>query len=223
MNPTPFSILRETASYLVVAKPAGMASIPEAAGDKECLQARLEAMTDGKIWVVHRLDKEVSGIILFARTAEAHRFLNLAFERREVAKIYAAGAHGVIRENAGEIALPLREFGSGRIGVDAEKGKPCLTRWRVRERRADRTLLDMEPHTGRRHQLRAHAYAIGHPLIGDTRYGDRSAQSRWPRLLLHARSLDFPTPEGGRATVDFSPENDFLSAWDMPAAPAAQR
>lgn len=210
------SILRRSDSWVAVAKPAGIAAIPEKAGDTRCLQARLERELGRRVWIVHRLDKEVSGVILYALDAEAHKSLNLAFERRTVSKLYLAGAAGVVQGDAGEIDLPLREFGSGRIGVDREKGKPCLTRWRVLDRRTDRTLLEMEPHTGRRHQLRAHAYAIGHPLLGDTRYGDKSAQARFPRLLLHARLLDFPAPEGGRITVECPPDEAFLAAWETP-------
>lgn len=213
MTHLPFVILRRTDSWVAVNKPAGIASIPEKTGDTDCLQARLERELKTRVWVVHRLDKEVSGVILYALSAAAHRHLNIAFEERRVSKIYAAGAHGVVAGESGEIDLPLREFGSGRIGVDLEKGKPCLTRWRVVARRDDRTLLDMEPHTGRRHQLRAHAYAMGHPLIGDSRYGDKSVQEKFPRLLLHARLLTFPAPEDGIVTIGCPPGEDFDSGW----------
>lgn len=210
---TPITILRRTDNWVAVNKPVGVAAIPEKAGDTDCLQARLERELGSRVWVVHRLDKEVSGVILYALNAAAHRSLNMAFEQRLVSKIYLAGAHGVVAGESGEIDLPLREFGSGRIGVDKEKGKPCLTRWRVRERRDDRTLMEMEPHTGRRHQLRAHAYATGHPLIGDSRYGDKALQAKFPRLLLHAWKLDFPAPEGGRVVIECPPDKTFLDAW----------
>lgn len=208
-----YPILHRTDDRIAVNKPAGIAAIPEKAGDTECLQARLERDLGARVWVVHRLDKEVSGVILYALNAAEHRRLNMAFEQRLVSKIYLAGAHGVVAGDSGEIDLPLREFGSGRIGVDREKGKPCLTRWRVRERKADRTLLEMEPYTGRRHQLRAHAYALGHPLLGDSRYGDKAAQAKFPRLLLHAWKLDFPTPEGGRVSLTCEPGEDFTTCW----------
>lgn len=214
MTPPPFSILSRTDAWVAVNKPAGVAAIPEKAGDTDCLQARLESELKARVWVVHRLDKEVSGVILYALGAPAHRHLNIAFEERRVSKIYAAGAHGVVSGDSGEIDLPLREFGSGRIGVDREKGKPCLTRWRVVERRADRTLLDMEPHTGRRHQLRAHAYAFGHPLLGDSRYGDKAAQAKFPRLALHARRLEFPDTNGEAVVIECPPGEDFVAAWE---------
>ena len=213
MSPPPV-ILHRTADRIAVVKPAGMAAIPETAGDPGCLQAVLERELKTRVWVVHRLDKEVSGVILYALSAAEHRRLGMAFEARAVEKHYVAGAHGAVIEATGEIDLPLREFGSGRIGVDREKGKACLTRWRVLERRADRTLLDLEPFTGRRHQLRAHAYAIGHPLIGDTRYGDKAVQARFGRLLLHAARIDFPDTDGSRVVVDCPPGDDFSAVWN---------
>lgn len=209
----PFEILRQSSRWVVVNKPVGIAAIPESAGDRDCLQARLEARLGQRIWVVHRLDKEVSGAILYALDAEAHRHLNLAFEHRRVSKIYLAGAHGEVVGESGEIDLPLREFGSGRIGVDREKGKPCRTLWRVKERQAGKTLLEMEPYTGRRHQLRAHAYALGHPLIGDSRYGDKARQAAYPRLLLHAYRLEFPSPDGELVRVEAEPDALFSTTW----------
>lgn len=214
-------ILRDTPDWVAVAKPVGIASIPEVAGDSACLQALLERKLGGRLWVVHRLDKEVSGIILYAKNAVAHRALNLAFEHREVSKTYAAIALGAIAGDAGEITLPLREFGSGRIGVDPVNGKPCHTRWRVVRRAADRTWLDLEPVTGRRHQLRAHAYALGHPLLGDSRYGDKSVQSTFPRLFLHARRIEFPAPDGTRVVVECPPDDTFRAGWSLPL-PAAR-
>ena len=214
MTVLPHSLLRRSPGWVAVSKPAGIAAIPELAGDTACLQAVLERELKTRLWVVHRLDKEVSGVILYALNAAEHRRLNMAFEAREVRKQYIAGAHGVVAGDSGEIDLPLREFGSGRIGVDREKGKACLTRWRVLERLADRTRLEMEPHTGRRHQLRAHAYALGHPLIGDTRYGDKAVQAKFPRLLLHAATLDFPDTDGARVVVECPPGDDFRQAWE---------
>ncbi len=210
---TPLTLLRRTDNWVAVNKPVGVAAIQEKAGDTDCLKARLERELGARAWVVHRLDKEVSGIILYALNAATHRSLSMAFEQRLVSKIYLAGAHGLVAGESGEIDLPLREFGSGRIGVDREKGKPCLTRWRVSERRGDRTLLEMEPHTGRRHQLRAHAYALGHPLLGDSRYGDKALQAKFPRLALHAWKLDFPAPEGGRVSIECTPGEDFTAGW----------
>lgn len=183
------TILDEDRDLLAVDKPAGLAAIPERDLAQPSAQRRLEAQRGERLFVVHRLDKEVSGLLLFARTAPAHRALSLAFERREVDKRYLGLVWGEVVGDEGEVALPIREFGSGRMGVDA-RGKASLTRWSVLARGvlAGRpvTLLALSPHTGRRHQLRVHCYAIGHALVGDPRYGDKDLQATQPRLMLHA-------------------------------------
>ena len=104
-------------------KPAGVAAIPERSGDTACLRAVLEAQLGRRVFPVHRLDKEVSGVILYALTAGAHRFLNAAFEQRSVHKTYLAVTHGQVETDGGLISRPIREFGSGRMGVDDARGK----------------------------------------------------------------------------------------------------
>jgi RluA family pseudouridine synthase len=197
---------------LAVNKPEGLASVGERPDDTACLRAWVAAQLGAAVWPVHRLDKEVSGAILFARTAAAHRFLNAAFERREVVKMYHAVVHGAVAGEQGAIDRPLREFGSGRVGV-AAAGKPSLTTWRVLARAAGFTLLEVTPQTGRRHQIRAHLYHLGHPVAGDLRYGDRERQRAFPRLLLHAAGLDCPLPSGGRLVLRDVPSKTFDAAW----------
>lgn len=187
-------VLLETPDILAVDKPEGLASIHEQG--KECLLSLLSAQFPDKLYVVHRLDKEVSGVILFARNAATHKFLTQQFGQHQVDKTYIALTHGVIRKDRGIIDKPLREFGSGRVSVDAERGKPSLTEFRVIERFESYTLVEAHPRTGRRHQIRAHLYSIGHPLVGDLRYGDRAAQSQFPRLMLHAKRVTFRLPSG---------------------------
>jgi RluA family pseudouridine synthase len=144
-----------------------------------------------KLFVVHRLDKQVSGVILFAKNAETHRYLNQLFEQRKVHKTYLALVHGIIEEDRGTIDKPLRRFGSGRMGEDQEKGKPCITQYTVERRCSGYTLLRVHPQTGRKHQIRAHFFSIGHPIVGDTLYGDKSLQKSYPRLMLHALAIRF--------------------------------
>ena len=206
------SILYSDPDVVAVNKPEGLAAVPERAGDDTCLRAQLAAQLGSAVWPVHRLDKEVSGVILYARHAAAHRFLNAAFERREVAKTYLAVVHGVVADEAGTIDQPLRAFGSGRIGVHAD-GKPSLTTYRVLARAAGLTLLEVQPHTGRRHQIRAHLYHLGHPIVGDLRYGDRPHQRGFPRLMLHAAGIDAPLPSGGRLVLRDVPSATFSAAW----------
>ena len=167
----------------------------------------------GRLFPVHRLDKDVSGVILFAKTAEAHRYLNGEFEKRRVRKTYLAVCHGVIEKNRGVINAPIREFGSGRMGVDRERGKPAATEFRVVDRRGRFSVVHAYPLTGRRHQIRVHLYSIGHPVVGDRKYGDPGLQKAFPRLILHALSIEFTPPSGGRLTIESPPPN-----WEWPGA-----
>ena len=147
--------------------------------------------------VVHRLDMATSGLLLMARGAEAQRRVGMAFARREVTKRYVAVVRGRVRSTHGEIALPLTADWPQRPRqkVDTERGKPSLTRYRVLsvDDAADTSRLELEPVTGRSHQLRVHLLAIGHPIVGDTLYGQTDA----PRLLLHACELTLPHPATG--------------------------
>ena len=182
-------ILHENAELLLVNKPEGVSTIPERDQSVASVQRLLEAERGERLWVVHRLDKEVSGALVFARSADAHRELCQAFESRAVTKTYLALARGLLKLDSDVIDMPIREFGSGRMGVDP-RGKPSRTGFRVLERGADCSLLEVELHSGRRHQIRVHLYAIGHPLIGEVRYGtDPRADTR---LMLHAWKLGLP-------------------------------
>jgi len=196
-----FPVLLENDDLLAVNKPEGLASIPEGAKGRDCLLSLLEAAGTGRLYIVHRLDKEASGVILFARNAAAHKHLNEQFRQRTVSKTYVALVHGVIAANSGIIDQPIREFGSGRMGVDRQRGKPCRTEFQVSERLAAYTLVQAHPLTGRRHQLRVHFYSLGHPIVGDRRYGDQAVQRAFPRLMLHAQEITFPLPTGEKVTV----------------------
>jgi tRNA pseudouridine32 synthase / 23S rRNA pseudouridine746 synthase len=182
-------LLFENEDVVAAAKPAGQPAIPgrgSAAGG--ALNAELEAALGRKIFVVHRLDKEASGVMLFAKTAEAHVRLCAEFQERRVRKSYLALVQGEAPAK-GEIDSALREFGSGRIGVDP-KGKPSVTRFALRSKGRGCSLLLLEPVTGRRHQIRAHLASIGHPILGDPLYGPPPRPvGGEARLMLHALAL----------------------------------
>lgn len=200
------------ADTLVVDKPVGLASIPEGDLTAPCALHEAQQNVPGRLWIVHRLDKEVSGVLLFARSAAAHRHYCQCFEHRLVEKIYLGLAHGRIEADTGTIDFPLRVFGSGRTGVDVAAGKSARTDFRVLQRWATATLVEVGLHTGRKHQIRAHFHALGHSLLGDPRYGDRAAASAWPRLFLHARSLALTTPGGAPLSVSSPLPEAFASA-----------
>lgn len=191
----PIVTLYESETILAVAKPEGIATIPERDLGVPSVRRVLEAQRGERLWVVHRLDKEVSGLLVFARSAEAHRELCRQFEQRAVSKTYVALVRGVVAPDNDVIDMPIREFGSGRMGVD-RRGKASRTGFRVLERAADCSLLEVEPHTGRRHQIRVHLYAIAHSLIGDPRYGPAGDSAAAPRLMLHAWKLVLPPTSG---------------------------
>ena len=202
-------VLFEDDNLIVVNKPEGIPTIPEQQRKEHCLQAVLAKGVEPKPFVVHRLDKPVSGGIVFAKNPDMHRHLSIAFEKRLVHKTYMALVHGSPLQERGTIDLPLRRFGSGRTAVDTESGKPCRTEYEVKERLDGYALVQLNPLTGRRHQLRAHLYTEGHPIVGDLRYGERDIQARFPRLMLHASRIEFQLPNAHPLDVSASPPRSF--------------
>lgn len=194
---------------VAVNKPEGVAAVPEYRGDHACLPWQVSQALGGEsVMPVHRLDKDVSGVILYARNAGAHRLLNQAFERREVRKTYRALVHGSPADDAATVDHPIRECGSGRMAVSPQ-GKPSVTTYRVTERLPRFSLLDVHPLTGRRHQIRVHLYAIGHPIVGDARYGDPAMQRGFSRLMLHASGIALTLPSGRPLSLTVCPSASF--------------
>ncbi|MGA1875910.1 MAG: RluA family pseudouridine synthase [bacterium] len=210
-----FSILYEDDHIIAVNKPEGLASIPERERGKESLLSLLSPLFPGKLYIVHRLDKEVSGVILFAKSAQAHTYLNDQFSSRSVFKTYVALVHGVIEENHGLIEKPIRQFGSGRMAVDLIRGKASATSFEVIERFGSHTLVRVHPLTGRRHQIRVHFYSLGHPIAGDSGYGEKAVQKLYPRLMLHSRKIRFRLPKGREMRVEAAIPESFQMVVDM--------
>jgi len=185
-------ILHEDDDFLVVDKPAGRLVIRGSVPEDVALVDELARERGEKLFVVHRIDRDASGIVLFAKNAPAHRAACLEFEQRRARKKYWAVVAGQVRGD-GEIDQPLRQFGSGRVAVDP-RGKRALTRYRVVEVFPAATLVEVEPVTGRRHQIRAHFYWLGHPVLGDRLYGHDRPVGGVPRLMLHAHALEIAPP-----------------------------
>jgi RluA family pseudouridine synthase len=183
-------VLFEDADVLAVDKPEGLASIPERDTTQESLFSLLSSARQTKLYVVHRLDKEVSGVILFTKNASAHKYFNEQFSQRSVQKSYLALVHGVLPQESGTIDAPLRQFGSGRMGVDSKRGKESVTTFQVSKRFEGHTLVEAHPVTGRRHQIRVHLYSLGHAIVGDPLYGEKRWQRQFPRLMLHAQKIE---------------------------------
>jgi tRNA pseudouridine32 synthase / 23S rRNA pseudouridine746 synthase len=203
------SILFEDADIVAVDKPEGLAAIPERRPEAGSLLESLESQRDERLFIVHRIDKDTSGLIVFARNAQAHRFISQQFEARQVEKSYLALVHGVLGEDAGTIDRPLHQCGSGRVAVDPERGKPSVTDFRVVERFGAHTLIEAHPRTGRRHQIRVHLYHLGHAIVGDRLYGDPDIQKHFPRLMLHAQRITLQLPSGADLTVEAPSSESF--------------
>jgi RluA family pseudouridine synthase len=206
----PIPVIFENDELIALDKPAGLASIPERNPANASLISVLTEARKRRFFVVHRLDKQVSGVILFAKTPEFHRYLNLQFQHRQVLKNYLAVVHGQL-SHGGRIETPLRRFGSGRMAPDLEAGKACLTEYDVLDRRLETTLLRVRPLTGRKHQIRAHLFGIGHPIVGDPLYGDKRFQRSFARLMLHASSIRLMLPAGGELQVESPAAAGFMA------------
>ena len=190
-----FDLIYADSDILVVNRAPGLLSVPGRGADKQdCLIHRVQAVYPDAL-AVHRLDMATSGLLLLARGAPMHRQLSMLFQERQVAKRYIAVVAGQLATETGEINLPLICDWPNRPRqmVSFEIGKPSLTRYRLLgfDALSNSSRVELEPITGRSHQLRVHMAALGHPILGDDLYGSASSA---PRLLLHATMLSFPLP-----------------------------
>ncbi len=199
-------ILHEDHELVFVDKPAGLLSVPGKGADRaDCLLARLQRGFP-EILLVHRLDLDTSGVMVFARSPHAQRHLGLQFEKRQTRKIYIARVHGEVAERAGRVDLPLTVDWPNRPRqmVCHETGRPAQTDWTLIRHEEGASRLRLSPLTGRSHQLRVHMLALGHPILGDPLYAQGSAAEH-PRLMLHAQSLRLRHPDGGRGITISAP------------------
>ncbi|MCA0873630.1 RluA family pseudouridine synthase [Seohaeicola saemankumensis] len=205
----PLDILHEDAQILVVNKPSGLLSVP-GKGDHlaDCLLTRVQTAFPGAL-LVHRLDRDTSGVMVFAATPHAQRHLGLQFEKRMTRKTYVARIAGRLEPKTGTVDLPLTVDWPNRPRqmVCHDTGKPAQTDWRVLRHGADETRVRLMPKTGRSHQLRVHMLALGHPILGDPLYATGPARAH-PRLMLHSEELRLKHPEGG-ASVRFRAAPEF--------------
>lgn len=209
-EPMSLDIVFEDNDLLIVNKPAGMLVHPSHREKRGTLLNGLahhlnqNAAQHVRPGLIHRLDKETSGLIVIAKNAAAHRSLCRDFLKRRVEKRYSALVDGVVKEDSGTITAPIGRFADLKHWSVKDDGKHAETRFVVRMRGDDTTLLELEPVTGRTNQLRIHCQSIGHPIVGDTRRGGRTAE----RLYLHAASLAFPHPTT-REMMSFTSKPDF--------------
>jgi len=228
-------IIYEDKNFLAVYKPAGVLTHPTAANRKAQIAQREPTLTDWLVknypeikkvgddpktrpGIVHRLDKDTSGVILVARNQKYFNYLKHLFQSHQIKKTYLALVYGELKPKTGVIKEPIR-LKSGTIKRTIWKGKmekQAITEYKVlkyfktrinTDRKTDKhgynfTLLRVMPKTGRTHQIRVHLASIGHPIVGDTLYGPKQAPLDLKRLFLHAESLEFSTVEGSRIKIE---------------------
>jgi 23S rRNA pseudouridine1911/1915/1917 synthase len=212
----PLEIIFEDADLLVVDKPSGMLVHPTVRIRSGTLLNAVahHLNTDGagifrRGGLVHRLDKDTSGLVVIAKTLRAHRILARHFQRKLVEKTYVAVVAGGIGPDSGSIEAPIGRFPELRVWAVKDDGKPSVSNYRVVRRPAGATVVELEPVTGRTNQLRIHMAHIGHPIVGDVKYGG----PEFPRLCLHARTLGFNHPVSGEhiaLTAEPPPEMEFF-------------
>ncbi len=190
-------ILHADAQILIVDKPAGLLSVPGRGPHlADCLLSRLQGAFADTL-LVHRLDRDTSGVMVFALTPYAQRHLGLQFEKRMTRKTYVARVRGKLTPKTGTVDLPLIVDWENRPRqmVDHENGKAAQTDWRVQRHEGDTTRVQLMPKTGRSHQLRVHMLSLGHPILGDPFYSEDFED--YPRMMLHSEELRLKHPEGG--------------------------
>ncbi|WP_317055956.1 RluA family pseudouridine synthase [Roseovarius rhodophyticola] len=195
---TPLDVLHEDHEILVVNKPHGLLSVPgKGAHLADCLLSRIQEAFPTAL-LVHRLDRDTSGVMVFAQTPHAQRHLGLQFEKRQVKKTYVARIWGRLEPKTGTVDLPLIVDWPNRPKqmVCHETGKPAITDWRVQRYGPDDTRVRLMPKTGRSHQLRVHMLALGHPILGDPLYAEGRAAA-FERMMLHSEELRLRHPDGG--------------------------
>lgn len=200
----------------VIEKPAFLLSVPGRGPEKQdCVLHRLLDQ-EPEVKLVHRLDLDTSGLMVFAIGKPAQSAMGRAFQQRQVEKRYEAVVHGRVEADEGEITLPLIADWANRPRqkVCHETGKSALTRYRVHHRLEQATYLSLFPHTGRSHQLRIHCRELGHPILGCDLYAPAEIEALSPRLLLHATELAFPHPQHG-GLVRFHSPAPFSEAWAL--------
>jgi tRNA pseudouridine32 synthase/23S rRNA pseudouridine746 synthase len=203
----PVRVVHADHELVVVDKPAGLLSVP-GKGDHlaDCMIARVQRLFPDAL-LVHRLDLDTSGVMVFALTRHAQRVLSAQFEDRHAKKVYRARLWGHLQPKEGRVDLPLIVDWPNRPRqhVNHETGKPAQTDWRVLGHDPDGTTrVRLFPLTGRSHQLRVHMQALGHPILGDPLYAAGPARD-FPRLMLHAESLRFRHPDSGKGMTFSAP------------------
>ncbi len=193
-------IIHHDSRLIVLDKPSGLLAVPGRGPHlQDCLASRVQATFPTAV-VVHRLDRDTSGLMLMALDADAQRHLSRQFEMRVVRKRYECLVSGLPEADEGLINLPIARDPARppRYRIDPDAGRPSQTRWRLLTRFTDRSRIEVEPITGRSHQIRLHLATVAHPILGDPLYADAASLAAAPRLCLHATDLSVHHPDDDR-------------------------
>lgn len=242
MTPPALVVIARGEGWIAIDKPAGEVVIPARNDAPEaCLRRRAEAELGARLWVVHRIDRDTSGVVLFATDAEAHRLLSMSFERGDVSKTYLALTRGVPKGDQGKIetALHAARKGKMRPAKYHEPGaQAAVTEWKLLARWETAIgpvgLIEARPRTGRQHQIRVHMRSVEAPLLVDALYGRAERvtlaelgldgdEPLVERLTLHARRVEFQQPRGDRTTVEAELAADLKRAIEKLGRPVFQR
>ena len=205
----PLDVVHLDHEILVVNKPSGLLSVPgRGALLADCLITRIQSEYPTAL-LVHRLDRDTSGVMVFALSPNAQRHLGLQFEKRQTKKTYVARVWGQIKADTGTVDLPIIVDWPNRPKqmICHETGRAAVTDWQVINRDRGETRVKLSPKTGRSHQLRIHMLALGHPILGDPFYGTTESQAA-TRLMLHSHRLRLRHPDGGEM-MDFRAKMPF--------------
>jgi tRNA pseudouridine32 synthase/23S rRNA pseudouridine746 synthase len=193
----PLDVIHHDDYILAINKPSGLLSVPGKAFEhRDCLETRIRDVYP-EILLIHRLDLDTSGVMIFARTKASQKHINLQFQQRQTEKTYIARVWGQVTPESGTVDLPLIVDWPNRPiqMVDHVNGKSAITNWSVIEHETNATRMELRPLTGRSHQLRVHMLAIGHPILGDRFYGTDEVTAAAERMQLHALTLRLRHPD----------------------------
>ena len=211
-------IIFENNDFIAVDKPSGILTIPDRHDETQLSLYKILMQKYGKIFIVHRLDRDTSGLILFAKNEATHKHLSQLFEQRNIEKYYLGIVRGSMPDKSGSVNEPIAEHPShkGQM-IISKKGKPSLTDYEVLEDYGIYSLVQFNIHSGRTHQIRVHAQHLGMALIGDKRYAPAARFKHWKglgakRLFLHAHQLSFLSLNGDEQLIN-SPLPDELKAF----------
>jgi len=196
---TPLDVIHLDDQILAINKPSGLLSVPgKAMEHRDCLETRVKAAYPDAL-LVHRLDMDTSGVMVFGIGKAAQRHISSQFQKRQLEKTYMARVRGRVVDDTGRVDLPLIVDWPNRPlqMVDHTRGKPSVTDWTVLAREDGATRMELRPKTGRSHQLRVHMLELGHPILGDRFYGNAEVVAAADRLQLHAQILRMRHPDGG--------------------------